>query len=127
VRWFVARAKSFVFAGRGLLRLFEEPNAKVHAAATVVVVALGVFLEVNKTDWLWLCCAIAVVWIAEALNTALELACDAAVPARDPKIGAAKDVAAAAALLAALFSMVVGALVFGPYLLELMIDTKTGQ
>ncbi len=126
MRWLIARARSFSFAGRGLRRLLREPNARVHAVATAMVITLGVLLQVNKTDWLWLWSAISAVWVAEAFNTALELACDAAVPRQDPKIAAAKDVSAAAVLLAALFSVGVGALVLGPHLIAWATGATTG-
>jgi diacylglycerol kinase (ATP) len=58
--------------------------------------------------------AAAGVWVAEALNTAIELLADAAVPTAHPLIGAAKDVAAAGVLLAALGSILVAVAVFGP-------------
>ena len=64
--------------------------------------------------------AIALVWTAEGLNTALEWLCDVAAPEYHPLVKKAKDVAAAAVLLAAIGSALIGLLVFGPRLLALL-------
>jgi diacylglycerol kinase (ATP) len=57
------------------------------------------------------------VWTAEALNTAFESLCDVASPEFHPMVERAKDVAAGAVLVAAIGSVVIGLLVFGPRLL----------
>lgn len=113
-----ARARSFGHAFRGLAALLaSQHNAWIHAAATVAVVAAGLWLDVSRTDWALLALAIAGVWVAEAANTALEWVCDATAPDHHPLIGRAKDAAAAAVLLAAAAAVVVGLLVLGPPLL----------
>ena len=58
-------------------------------------------------------------WVAEALNTAFELLCDVASPEFHPLVKQSKDVAAAAVLLCAVGSAVIGLLILGPYLLAL--------
>ena len=49
------------------------------------------------------------------MNTAVELVTDLASPEFHPLAGKAKDVAAGAVLIAAIGSMIVGAIVFVPY------------
>ena len=93
-----------------------QPNAKIHAAATVAVVGLGA-LDLGRIDWCWLVVAIALVWIAEASNTALEALADAAVPEAHPLIRRAKDCGAGAVLVSALAAASIGILVLGPPLL----------
>ena len=116
-----ARWRSFLCAWRGLARLVrEEPNAKIELAATVLVVALAVLLDVPLESWRWLVVAIAAVWSAEAANTALEHLCDAVAPEPHPLIGAAKDVAAGGVLIAAVAAALIGALVLGRPLLALL-------
>ena len=61
---------------------------------------------------MWIVVAITLVWSAEAFNTALEQLADALHPQQHPGIGRAKDVAAAAVLIAALGAAVIGLLVF---------------
>jgi diacylglycerol kinase (ATP) len=116
-----ARARSFGYAFRGVVTLLAtQHNAWIHAAATVVAVALGVVLGVSRLEWALLVFAIALVWTAEGLNTALEWLCDVAAPEYDPLVEKAKDVAAAAVLFAAIGSALIGLLVFGPRLLALL-------
>jgi diacylglycerol kinase (ATP) len=116
-----ARARSFGFAFRGVVTLLaSQHNVWIHAAATIAVVGLGVALGVDRLEWALLVLAIALVWTAEGLNTALEWLCDVAAPEYDPLVKKAKDVAAAAVLLAAIGSALIGLLVFGPRLLALL-------
>jgi len=111
------RAQSFADAGRGIARLLaREPNARIHALATAAAVALGAWLDLTAGEWCWIALAIALVWVAEGLNSALETLADAVHPERDARIGSAKDIAAGAVLVAAIASAVIGALVFGPRL-----------
>lgn len=112
------RLASFRFALAGLATLLrEQHNTRIHLAATIAVVVLGFALEVSRGEWMALVIAIALVWMAEAFNTAVEYLSDAAVPEQHPLIGKAKDVAAAGVLLAAAAAALIGALVFLPYLL----------
>jgi diacylglycerol kinase (ATP) len=113
-----ARAQSFVDAVRGITALLaNEANAQIHGVASIAAIALGLWLGLTPGEWCWIALAIALVWVAEALNSALEALADAVHPARDPRIGRAKDLAAGAVLVAAIASAVIGALLFGPRLL----------
>ena len=115
--WWSRRVRSFVFAGRGLWwLLFSQPNARIHAVATVAVVALGVWLSLAALEWCAVLLAVGFVWTAEGLNSALEALADRVAPEHHPLVGRAKDVAAGAVLAAAIIAAVVGVLVFGPKL-----------
>jgi diacylglycerol kinase len=118
--WIASRARSFVFAFRGFSWLLQESNAKIHALATLGVVGLGFWTELNRLEWALVVLAMAAVWVSEAMNTALELMSDALMPEQHPLIGKAKDVAACAVLVAAIGAAVVGGLVFLPRLLRAM-------
>jgi diacylglycerol kinase (ATP) len=114
---FTARLHSFRYALAGLRTLLlTQHNAWLHAAATVVVAAAGLVLGLSRAEWCWLVLAMTLVWVAEALNTALEFLADAVTQEFHPLILQAKDVAAAAVLIAAIGAVVVGLLVFGPHL-----------
>lgn len=96
--------------------LRTQINARIHVVAAVVVVFVGAWLEIGVRDWTLLVLAIAMVVVAEGLNTAIEFLADAAVPEHHLLIKHAKDVAAGAVLLASIAAAVVGLLVFAPYL-----------
>jgi diacylglycerol kinase (ATP) len=113
-----ARLRSFVYAGRGIRTMLRsQHNAWIHAAATLAVAATGLVLEVSRLEWTVLVLAVVAVWTAEALNTAFEFLCDVASPDFHPLVEQAKDVAAGAVLICALGALVVGVLVFAPYVL----------
>ncbi len=111
------RIRSFAYAINGLIKLVStEHNAWVHAVATVSVVGLAWQCDISRSDWMILLLAIAMVWVAEALNTAVEYLANAVSVEFNPHIKHAKDIAAGAVLLAALFAALLGALIFYPYL-----------
>ncbi len=115
---FTGRLRSFRFAIQGVWTMLRsQHNAWIHATATVIVVALGLFLGLSAAEWCWIVLAIVAVWTAEALNTALEFLTDVASPTFHPVAGKAKDVAAGAVLLAALGAVIIGLLVLGPHVL----------
>ena len=111
------RARSFAAAIAGLRVLAGESHSKIHALATVLALIAGGVSKLTRIEWCALVFAIALVWVAEGLNTAIEKLADAAVPEQHELVGKAKDVAAAAVLIAALAALAVGALLFVPRLL----------
>jgi diacylglycerol kinase (ATP) len=112
---FTGRLRSVKYAVRGIgIMIASQHNAWLHAVATVLVVALGLFFGLSRFEWCWIVLAIGSVWMAEAFNTALEFLTDVASPEFHPIAGKAKDVAAGAVLLAAIGAVVIGVLVFWP-------------
>ena len=91
-----------------------QQNAWLHALATVLVVVVSVWLKIGMRDWALLVLAIAMVWTAEFLNTALEVVVDLASPDLHPLAKVGKDVGAASVLIAALSAAIIGILVMGP-------------
>ncbi|MCF6273230.1 MAG: diacylglycerol kinase family protein [Rhodobacteraceae bacterium] len=115
-KFIAARITSISHALRGLgVAIRTEGNAKVHLAATILVVILGFALDISAGEWLAIIGAIALVWIAELMNTALEGLCDIVSPEYSEKVKHAKDTAAAAVLVAATAATIIGAVVFLPY------------
>ncbi len=94
----------------------NEPNLRIHLMAAAVVLVAGFKFEVSAADWRWLILAVIAVLVAEALNTAVEQACNAVSREFHPAIKAAKDVAAGGVLFAALGAVLIGASVFAPHL-----------
>jgi len=123
VGYLAQRWRSMGFAWQGLKFLLgTQPNARIHALATVAVVLGGVYFQVTRLEWLALVAAIAWVWVAEALNTGLECVVDLVSPQQHPKAAHAKDVAAAGVLLASVAAVVVGVIVFGPKLMQTLFE-----
>ena len=112
-----ARRASFrhAFAG-GWYVLRTQRNAWIHALASVAVFAVAVWLQLGRIEWTILVLTVALVWVAEFVNTAVEAVVDLLSPEIHPLAKIAKDVAAAAVLLAALAAVAVGLLLLGPLL-----------
>ena len=114
-----ARLRSFIYAFRGIRTMFlSQHNARIHAAATLLVIAARIGFGVTRLEWCALTAAIVLVWTAEALNTAMEFLCDVASPEFHPLVEKSKDVAAGAVLLSAGGALLIGVLVFSPYLVS---------
>jgi len=112
-----ARLASLTYAIEGLVALVRtQANARIHLAASIVVVAAGLTLQLAAWEWVSLVLAITIVWMAEALNTAIEFACDVVTREFHPSIKAAKDIAAGAVLAAASGAAVVGLIVLLPHI-----------
>jgi len=105
---------SFRNALSGLSELLRtQRNARIHLFITLAVVGLAIWLRLSAGDWALLALTAALVWTAELINTALEAVVDLASPGRQPVARLAKDLSAAAVLVAALAAAVVGTLVLG--------------
>ncbi len=119
--FFVSRAHAFRHAFRGWWYVVRtQRNAWIHALVTTLVVLLAAWLGLPARDWAVLILTIALVWTAEFINTALEAVVDLASPRHHPLAKAGKDVGAAAVLIAALTSILVGLLILGPPLWEMI-------
>ena len=117
---FSGRIRSFCHAIRGVLRMIRcQHNAWIHATATLAVLLAALFFRISGADWCWIILAISIVWTAEALNTAFEFLADAASPEFHPLVRNAKDVAAGAVLITAIAAVIIGSIVFWPYIEKL--------
>jgi diacylglycerol kinase (ATP) len=112
----LARVKSFHWAFKGLWFMFRtQHNAWIHLVATLAVFAAGLWLQVSAADWRWLIAAMALVWTAEAMNTAFEHLCDVVSPQFHAGVQRCKDIAAGAVLICALAAVLLGAATLWPY------------
>jgi diacylglycerol kinase len=110
-----SRLSSFRHAFTGWAYVLRsQPNARLHAAATVAVAGLAAWLRPGRAGCVALVLTVGLVWVAECVNTAVEATVDLASPGLHPLARAAKDAAAAAVLIAALTAVAVGLLVLGP-------------
>ena len=115
-----SRLRSFKYAFEGLWYVIRtQHNAWIHAVFTVAVLVLGFWLRVTPFEWALLVLCMMAVWMGEFLNTAVEAVVDMVSPEFHPLAKTAKDVAAAAVLLGAIGSVIVGLIIFGPRLMTL--------
>jgi diacylglycerol kinase len=100
----------------------QERNAKFHAVSTVVVIYVGWRVGFEVSEWLWISLAVAGVWVAELVNSSLERITDMVSPQQSELAKKAKDYAAGAVLVMAIWAIIVFLLVAVPrILLNLML------
>ena len=108
-----SRANSFLFAFNGFRILSREPNIIIHLIAATGVTIAGIVTHLSPQKWIAIVFAVAIVLVAEALNTGLEKLCDFTCDNKwSQQIKAIKDVAAAAVLLASAGAVITGVIVF---------------
>src|SRR4030067_3497071 len=109
------RARSFRYAFAGWWFVIRpQLNAWIHMLVSLLVVIVGFWLHLSARDWAVIVFAIALVWISEFLNTALEAVVDLASPQQHQLARGGKDVGAAAGLIAATSPALIGFLLIGP-------------
>ncbi|OGO14617.1 MAG: hypothetical protein A2032_04215 [Chloroflexi bacterium RBG_19FT_COMBO_49_13] len=114
--FFISRIKAFRCAFSGWWFVIRtQRNAWIHMVVSIAVILMSFILRISAPSWALILLAIALVWIAEFLNTALEAVVDLASNHQQHELArVGKDVGAAAVLIAAVSSIVIGLLVLGP-------------
>ncbi len=114
-----SRTASLGFALAGwLYMLRRQKNTRIQAIASILVVLLALWLQIDFTGLALLVLAITIVWMAEFVNAAVEAAINIAAPDLHPMAKVGKDVASAAVLLGVVASLLIGLLVMGPPLVQ---------
>ena len=115
-----SRARSFRYAFSGWWFVIRtQRNAWIHAVVSMAVLVVGFWLGLDRRDWAVIVFAIALVWTAEFINTALEAVVDLASHQEHHELARlGKDVGAAAVLIAAISAALIGFLILGPPLWE---------
>ncbi|MEO8607466.1 MAG: diacylglycerol kinase family protein [Chloroflexota bacterium] len=112
------RVQSLGYALAGwLYMLRHQKNTRIMSLASVAIFIVALWLQIDFVSWAMLVIAITGVWMAEFLNAAVEAVVNLASPEFHPMAKVAKDVAAAAVLLGAVASVIIGLLILGPPLL----------
>lgn len=111
--------KSFGDAFQGIFNTIRtERNIKIHCVAAILVTIFGIWLQISKTEWMICFILFGLILALELVNTAVEATVDLFTEERKPLAKKAKDAAAGAVLVAAIFAAVIGILIFIPKLLE---------
>ena len=111
---------SFKYAFEGVHReLKEEQNLKIHLLIMLCVIIAGFLLKISAIEWIICIILFGLVISLELINTAIELTVDLAMPQIHEKAKAAKDIAAAAVLVVAFCSVIIGFIIFLPKILAL--------
>jgi len=110
-----SRFRSFKYAFQGLGHLFRfEHNCWIHATIMMIALVIGFIVKLDALEWIMLVFAIGLVFIAEIFNTAIERLTDLKSPDVHPLAKQAKDLGAAAVLVASVIAIIIGLIIFIP-------------
>lgn len=113
---------TFVYAIEGIVTaLKQERNMRFHAISAVIVIAFGLFFSITKIEWLFILVSIGGMFSLELLNTAIERVVDLVTNEYKPLAKQAKDIAAGAVFIFAIITLVIGIVIFSPYVLKLFL------
>lgn len=107
--------KSVTNAINGIAILIrEERNAKIHVLALIFAILMGIAYKINVFEWLIISLAAGLVFITEAINTAIEKTVDYLTLEKKMALKQIKDLAAGAVLIAAFFAIIAASIIFIP-------------
>ncbi|MCC7304309.1 diacylglycerol kinase family protein [bacterium] len=109
------RSHSHAWNGLSLI-LSSQLNFRIELCAGIIVLFAGIYFGLSLIEWYGIIFSSTLVLLAEALNSAIEKACDAITTDRHSAIKYAKDVSAGAVLVAVVAAIIVGIFVFGPHI-----------
>lgn len=100
--------------------LKEERNMRNHAALGIIPLLMGWYFRINALEWIAIIFCIFLVIIMEFLNTIFETVVDMVTDYEfHPLAKKAKDIAAGAVLVTAVFSLIIAAVIFLPKFITL--------
>lgn len=113
--------KSFGYALDGLyLAVKLDQNVRFHLVSSIFVLILSFVLEISTGEFLFILLAIFFVLISEMVNTAIEEMTNLIIKEHHESAKIAKDVAAGAVLLSAVFAVIVASIILVPKIIVLL-------
>lgn len=117
-RWTDFR-KSFFHAWRGLnYAIKNEKNFQNELVVSFLVVLAMIYFRVTRPEMIVLALVIVGVLIMELMNTILERVVDILKPRVHPYARLIKDLMAASVLSSSVLAIIIGLIIFVPYILE---------
>lgn len=106
---------SFKYAFEGIITTIkEERNMFIHFLIAIIVVITGIYVRLSLNEWFICLLLFALVFSLELINTAIENTVDLVTTKKNKKAKIAKDAAAGAVLIAAIFASIIGIIIFLP-------------
>ncbi len=114
--------KSFNHAIDGVIYTIKnERNFRIHLILLSITIIIGLFFHLTTTEWLFITVISSMVLFAELINTAVENTLDWLEPNHHDDVKIVKDVCAGAVLVTAVGAIIMGIIIFTPYVVELFI------
>lgn len=113
--FFLNRIKAFKFAAKGFwILVTTEKSIITQIVIGIIMTLIGFIINLSATEWLFQILAIALILVAESLNTGIEKLADFIHPEYHKEIGRIKDISAGAAFFAAIFAVIIGLIIYVP-------------
>lgn len=113
------------YAWKGLIKIFDhEGNFRIELIAAIFSVTISYLLEINAFEFGVIFLCIGFVLVMETVNGVIELVCDLITKEYNKDIEYAKDAMAGAVLMSAIVSVTVGFLIWSPYIIEIIANSK---
>lgn len=111
--------KSFFYAFEGILyALKHNINLRIHFVAAIIVIIASYLLQVNAYEIVVLGLMILLVISSEMINCSIEQMVDLITTEHRKEAKNAKDVAAGMVLVTSIGSIIIGIIIFTPYILK---------
>ncbi|WP_413308697.1 diacylglycerol kinase family protein [Bacillus sp. 1P10SD] len=111
---------SFSYAATGIFTaLLSERNMRIHLISSIVVFLFSIYFSITKMEWMFILLAIGGMFSLELINTAIERVVDLVTKEYHPLAKQAKDIAAGAVFVYAFLSVIIGSIIFIPYIIKL--------
>ncbi len=117
--FFWDRVKSMEYAVNGFFKIMSESSIKVQITVCIIMSIVGFWVGITRVEWMFQLLCFGLVLSVEGLNTAIEEICDFIHPDYHKQIGLIKDMSAGSVVFAVLFSVIVGVIIYTPYILAL--------
>ena len=111
---------SFSYAVAGILTAAQnERNMRFHLISSLIVLGFSFYFSISKLEWIFILFTIGGMFALELMNTAIERVVDLATAEYHPLAKQAKDIAAGAVFIYAVLAVIVGIIIYLPYVLKL--------
>jgi diacylglycerol kinase len=113
----------FRYAFEGLIYAIRtQVNLRVHIVLGSILIIVGIIFSISPIEWAILFVMMGVIFALEVVNTAIESAVDLVTKEQHPLAKVAKDAAAGAVLIAAIFAVCVALFIFVPRFLRFLFN-----
>jgi len=115
--------RSFTYSYRGLKKVFrEEQNVRMQMIFGLATILLALVFKIRPIEWCIIILSMGFVLLAETVNSAMERATDMLKPRISEYVKVIKDIMAAAVMISAITAVMVGLIIFIPYILKFLRD-----
>ena len=100
--------------------ILKEHNMIIIITAMIVTTLLGLYFNITKIEWMFCILLFGLVSASEMINTAIEATIDLVTKEFHPLAKIAKDTASSATLIFSITSLIIGLIIFIPYIMEVL-------